>query len=129
MVGVSAFLHPAHLAVGGNRPKRTEEANIRIGIQAEGGDWSNTPFIPSNGVAFGVIKASGQPKSSYAPTAKNSVYELCYRVSPMEGEWGAFSRSMFVTSRYLIRNDSDSVTFVIKQAGSDDASSLTIFPG
>lgn len=59
----------------------------------------------------------------------SKLYELCYTVSDVEGEWGEFSRLMMVSPRFMMRNDSSRFTVEVKQAGTPDSSSLKLCPG
>ena len=59
----------------------------------------------------------------------SDLYEFCYTVSDVDGEWGEFSRSMEVSPRFLIRNDSTNVHMKVKQSGAPDSTSVTIQPG
>jgi hypothetical protein len=58
-----------------------------------------------------------------------ALFELCYSISPLDGDWGEFSRLMLVTSRFLLRNDSSSLVFEVKQTGSPDLTAVRIGPG
>lgn len=127
VAGVNAFLHPPRLGAG-HRGNLRDHRHMRIGIQTDGGQWSQTPAIPNSGLAFGVMKVRG-PKESAVCSLDSEVHELCYRVSPIGGEWGTFSRSMFITSRFFVRNDSASSTFLIKQAGSHNSTATLLLPG
>ena len=57
------------------------------------------------------------------------LYEFCYTVCDVDGEWGEFSRSMEVSPRFLIRNDSTSVHMKVKQSGAPDSTCVIIQPG
>jgi hypothetical protein len=57
------------------------------------------------------------------------LYELCYTVSDVEGDWGEFSRAMTVSPRFLVRNESERISIEVKQAGASDATSLKLSPG
>ena len=59
----------------------------------------------------------------------SDLYEFCYTVSDIDGEWGEFSRSMEVSPRFLIRNDSTTIHMQVKQTGSPDSTCLTLKPG
>jgi hypothetical protein len=57
------------------------------------------------------------------------MFELCYSISPLDGDWGLFSRSLLLTSRFLLRNDSARVSFQVKQTGASDDTVVEIGPG
>jgi len=57
------------------------------------------------------------------------VFDLCYQVSELKGDWGEFTRILEVAPRFLVRNDSKSLTFEIKQAGTPDDFTSIILPG
>lgn len=59
----------------------------------------------------------------------SDLYEFCYTVSDIDGEWGDFSRCMEVSPRFLIRNDSKSVHMKVKQSGAPNSTCVTIKPG
>lgn len=110
---------------------------FRVALKVNSGKWAMTSMIPKHGTSHGALRAlkarwprvqtSSIPDHASAFSA--SVYELCYAVSPLDGVWGDFSRLMLVTDRFLLRNASKSVTFEVKQCGSDDESSVCIGPG
>lgn len=112
--------------------------NARIGIQVNGGRWAISSDIPNiSGRIYGAIRARGsrwpeltliENRVSSAPFS-TSVFELCYAISPLDGAWGEFSRLLTVTSRFLLSNNSRSITFEVKQTGSSDNSSVKISPG
>lgn len=57
------------------------------------------------------------------------LFELCYVISDAESEWGDFSRTVEVSPRFVVRNDSSTWCLRIKQAGAPDVSSLSLNPG
>lgn len=59
----------------------------------------------------------------------SDLYEFCYTVSDIDGEWGEFSRSMEVSPRFLIRNDSKTVHLGVKQTGAPNSTSVILTPG
>ncbi len=59
----------------------------------------------------------------------STLYDLCYVVTDVEGEWGEFSRVMSVAPRFMMRNDSTRFSIEVKQAGTPDSSSLKLPPG
>ena len=108
------------------------ELSLQLAIQVNGGRWSQVAAIPRQGSFHGVVRVS---KSRWlygdgeSHDADKTVYELCYVVSPLDGDWGLLTRSFIVTSRFLLRNESKVVAFEVKQAGAIDASSVIIRPG
>lgn len=109
---------------------------FRVALKANGGKWAMTSMIPKHGTSHGALRVlkARWPRVhtsslSHTPAVSATVYELCYVVSPLDGVWGDFSRVMLVTDRFLLRNDSKSVIFEVKQCGSDDESSVRIGPG
>jgi len=58
-----------------------------------------------------------------------AVYELCYSVSPLNDDWGEFSRVLLVSSRFMLRNDSRKLVFEVKQSGADDSTAVKVGPG
>ena len=69
-----------------------------------------------------------QPEFSKTCLSPN-VYDLCYHISVLEGTWGEFSRTLTLTPRFLIRNDSSTFEFGIKQTGSADNTMLRVGKG
>jgi hypothetical protein len=59
----------------------------------------------------------------------SNLYEFCYTVADMDGEWGEFSRSMEVSPRFLVRNDSKAVHMKVKQSGAPNSTCVTLKPG
>ena len=107
-------------------------SSLQLAIQVNGGRWSQISAIPRQGSFHGVVRVS-KSRWLFAEGESNgadkTVYELCYVVSPLDGDWGLLTRSFIVTSRFLCRNDSKVVAFEVKQAGATDASSVVIQPG
>jgi SHR-binding domain of vacuolar-sorting associated protein 13 len=62
-------------------------------------------------------------------TAITTVYELCYTVRLLVGDWGLVSLSMIVTSRFILRNDSKKIGFLLKQCGTMDETAGEVSPG
>lgn len=56
------------------------------------------------------------------------LYELCYQVSDLEGDWGEFSRLCLLTPRFMFRNDSKLVWLEVKQAGASDETATILRP-
>lgn len=90
-----------------------------------------TSRIPAQGVVYGAVRAASTRARNQSDRQADSteVYELCYSVQPLEGEWGALSRLMIVSSRFLVRNDSNVFTFEVKQVGCPDSSARLLSPG
>jgi hypothetical protein len=66
----------------------------------------------------------------FKPACLNpDLFELCYSIADVEGEWGEFSRTMEVSPRFIVRNDSKSICMKVKQAGSPDSTCLRLMPG
>ncbi|KAL7566351.1 hypothetical protein ACA910_013669 [Epithemia clementina (nom. ined.)] len=108
--------------------KDRKRKTLQLGIQVNGGEWSLMSQIPAAGVLYGVIRASSSRWRS-ATNCPYGTYELCYNVSPLDGEWGDFSRLMTISSRFVVRNDSKNLSFEVKQAGADDATATVIHIG
>jgi SHR-binding domain of vacuolar-sorting associated protein 13 len=108
------------------------EHHVQLAIQVNGGRWSQISTIPRQGSYHGVVRVS---KSRWlypdgeAPNTDKTVYELCYDVSPLDGDWGLLTRSFLVTSRFVLRNESKVISFQVKQCGAEDDTSLIIQPG
>jgi hypothetical protein len=45
------------------------------------------------------------------------LHELCYKVSVLGGDWGDFTRLFLLTSRFMLRNDSQVLAIEVKQSG------------
>jgi SHR-binding domain of vacuolar-sorting associated protein 13 len=115
-----------------SRDKKAENSGIQLAVQVNGGRWSLISAIPPQGSANGVIRATRARWSNVAgeiSPADSSVCELCYVVSPLDGDWGLLTRSLLLTSRFLVRNDSATISFEVKQTGSSDFSSVILQPG
>ena len=103
-------------------------ASFQIGVQVNQGAWSMMSKVPAEGVVYGAVRASSARWKDLSSTPA-STYELCYDVSPVEGAWGIFSRLLMVSSRFIFRNDSRSLSFEIKQAGTTDSSAIVVAAG
>lgn len=137
---VNAFYRPSFQKPQRRQvPEKMEEvATFQVAMQVEGGRWALTSKIPSHGSTYGVVRAARarwpritRPLSSQKATDRgnSAVYEFCYVVSPLEGAWGELTSVMFVTSRFVLRNDSSQITFEVKQSGADDSSAVQVGPG
>lgn len=135
--GVNAFYHSVQPATRITKDAQLEKAGIRVAIQVDGGKWTLTSNLPSEGSVHGVIRVSKARWPRSISTLKDdesavpltSIYELCYSLKPLNDNWGLFSRSMIVTSRFLLRNDSTKFSFEVKQYGSSDSTKVEILPG
>lgn len=129
--GVDAFVHLPREMGPVVRDGKTEHS-LQLAIQVNGGRWSQISAIPRQGSFHGVVRVS---KSRWlfaegeSHVADKTVYELCYVVAPLDGDWGLLTRSLIVTSRFLLRNDSKGIAFEVKQTGASDSSSVIIQPG
>jgi hypothetical protein len=131
--GIAAFCQPARRRT---TPGTEEGDMFQMAVQIEGGQWALTPMIPNRGAAHGVIRVA---KSRWPhrhvgvdtgkPPADNAAYELCYSIAPLDDDWGDVSRLMVLTSRFLLRNDSKSQVFEVKQASTSDRLAASLNPG
>ena len=135
--GVDTFFQPVPPSKETmQREKSRRQTGIQVAVQVGGGKWSSTAVLPSQGTVYGVLRAL-KARWPEAPISKNEIgnpgmfqrCELCYTISPLDGDWGLLTRSMLVTSRFLLRNDSMLLVFEVKQAGADDSTSVKISPG
>jgi hypothetical protein len=130
-----------------------EETTLKIAMKCGDGTWTTPINIQNTGRSHGVVRVLASrwpsltrqhilpPKEpakngeilgslSYGTACLDSdLFELCYSVSDVDGEWGEFSRSMVVSPRFLIRNNSKRLTIEVKQTGASDSSSLRLGPG
>ena len=109
---------------------------VQVAVQVDGGRWSITAIMPSHGTIYGVLRAAKArwPEAhgntgEAERTGSCQRYELCYSISPLDGDWGLLTRSMLVSSRFLLRNDSSMTVFEVKQTGADDITCVRISPG
>lgn len=120
-----------HTSIQKRRTREGEVFDASIAVQINGGRWSLLPIIPTNGTAYGVLRAQGGRWPSTPPLCSNDriLYELCYSIAPLDGEFGLFSRALLVSSRFLIRNDSEEISYIVKPIESGDSSAICIEPG
>lgn len=91
--------------------------------------------IPQSGPAEGVIRvlASRWPAvtrmNPSEATHRPDLFEICYNVTDLPGEWGELSRLVTMRPRFLLKNDSSTLIFEVKQAGVLDQDSIRILPG
>lgn len=109
--------------------KGSSESKFSVGVKVLDGMWSVTSSIPRHGTAYGALRVSQARMSKSPQSTPTAVYELCYTVSPLSDLWGALSRNMLFSSRFLVRNDSKALSFEVKQSGSDDKTALPLSPG
>jgi Vacuolar-sorting-associated 13 protein C-terminal/SHR-binding domain of vacuolar-sorting associated protein 13/Autophagy-related protein C terminal domain len=147
--GINACHHPASESPLVNKAstnkfddgRQNEKQMYKFALRNQDSEWSSMFEIPETGPAEGIIRVL----SSRWPivTRKNStlsqkrrevsldpdVFELCYSVTELPGEWGEFSRIVKITPRFFVKNNSSSVAFEMKQAGVLDSASLKLYPG
>jgi hypothetical protein len=133
--------------------KDEEETLFKIAVKCGDGTWCSPVTIPSAGTSHGVIRVlasrwpsltrtrvsppedpskNGEKLSSISYRSgclDSDLFELCYSISDVEGEWGEFSRSMILSPRFLVRNDSEKLTIEVKQTGAPDSTLLRLGPG
>jgi hypothetical protein len=130
MDDVSAYcsIHPS---IKKRKTREGEVFDSSIAIQMSGGRWSVLPVIPTHGSAYGVLRVQGNrwPLTPAVSAADSMIHELCYSISPLDGEFGFYTRSLVVCSRFLIRNDSKGCSFLVKPNGVDDSFTLFLRPG
>ena len=135
IAGINAFYHSQSEHFQGKIEKEKREKAFSIAVQMEGGRWTQTSAIPPLGTVFGALRVTSTRwprlgRAGHAPSMRDfSVFELCYSVSALDGEWGEFTRLMLVTSRFLVRNDSRRMYFEVKQSGADDSTAVKVAPG
>ena len=70
------------------------------------------------------------PRHTYRkPCLDPSLMELCYSIDDLEGDWGEFSRLMTTSPRFLLKNDSKTVSLEVKQTGASDGTFVSLLPG
>jgi hypothetical protein len=83
-----------------------------------------TVDIVSNGLAAGIDSPSNIKFS--VGNLSPSCYELSYQVSVLSGPWGEYSRLLLLYPRFILRNDSETWHFDVKQVGAPDSTSIHI---
>lgn len=131
-----------------------DEEFTKISIRCAGGQWSAPCVVPQTGGAHGIIKVpatrwptltklSNQKAAELTPAMNSldtsgilscaslspALYELCYKVADLGDDWGEFTRMFFLTPRFMMRNDSLSLSVEIKQSGAPDESAVLVEPG
>lgn len=136
--GIFGYYHPRRDTGVRKYEEKSTQSTTRIGIQVNGGRWALSSDIPNiSGRIFGAIRAWGSrwpdltiiDKQVSPLSLSTPIFELCYAISPLDGAWGEMSRSLTVTSRFLLSNNSSSISFEVKQTGSSDITSIKISPG
>jgi len=134
--GVNAYFQPVALSNEGLIEKNRKRLGVQVAVQVDGGRWSTTAVLPSQGTVYGVLRSTkarwpnAPDRTSEAESpGSHQRCELCYAISPLDGDWGLLTRSMLVSSRFLLRNDSSTTVFEVKQTGADDFTSVKISPG
>ena len=149
--GIDAFHHPVGDAVPTDGAQNTKQEDGRLrrdalhhfSLRHAGGEWSSTIHLPQSGPADGVIRVLSSRWPAVTRTAclrstaglagetslRPDLFEVCYNVSDLTGEWGDFSRLVTITPRFHLRNDSSSMPYEVKQAGVLDAEAILVYPG
>jgi hypothetical protein len=114
-----------------NSKLNMEQPDMQFAVQVNGGRWALTSYIPAHGVVYGAMRATSArwPQLKTKAVTSTSVFELCYSISPLDQEWGDLTRLFLVSSRFLLRNDSQQLTFEMKQVGSGDSTAVVVGPG
>lgn len=132
--------------------KEDDDTALRISVKTGDGRWCSPVVIPDAGTSHGVIKLLSSrwpmltlkrilppsqlnlkgekiPSVSYKSSSLDAdLFELCYTISDVDGEWGEFSRSMEVSPRFLVKNTSDKFVLEVKQTGAADTTLLRLRP-
>lgn len=129
--GVNAYFQTRSVRKRKSREPRDGINDICVAVQVEGGKWSVTSLIPPQGSCFGVLKApkARWPEAIQGASTDPAMFELCYSVSSLEADWGLLTRSLMLTSRFLLRNDSSTIIFEVKQCGASDKTITELMPG
>jgi SHR-binding domain of vacuolar-sorting associated protein 13 len=95
------------------------------------GNVSETGASPSSKVQRNLLKLRDTEQDFvFKPGCLSAdLFDLCYSVSDVPGEWGEFSRCLEVSPRFLIRNDSIKHPIKVKQTGAPESTSLALQPG
>lgn len=129
---MNAFFQFPKISKQTSLDKKMEHSGIQLAVQVHGGRWSLISGIPRQGSVHGVVRvnrARWPNAMGELPASDSAVYELNYCVSALDGDWGLLTRSLVLTSRFLLRNDSSTTTFEVKQTGASDISAVIIRPG
>jgi hypothetical protein len=120
-----------HSSIKKRKAREGDVLDSSIAIQITGGQWSLLPIIPTNGSAYGILRVPGSrwPSTPALSTSDTMIHELCYSVSPLDGEFGLYTRSLVICCRFLVRNDSKDWSFFVKPTGADDSLALFLKPG
>jgi len=101
----------------------------RMCLRIKDGAWTSISNLPSNGKVYGVTKASRARWPRITLDDGAGTFELCYALTPIEGPYGEVTRLLTVSTRFLIRNESSSQSYRIKQSGASDSSATLVKPG
>ena len=83
--------------------------------------------ITGNSLAAGI---KGLSKMKFGDGSLSpKCFDVCFRVSDIESQWGEHSRLLILYPRFNIRNDSENWHMEIKQAGSPDHMAVRLKPG
>ncbi|KAG7345960.1 vacuolar-sorting-associated protein 13 C-terminal domain containing protein [Nitzschia inconspicua] len=134
----------------------TSDVPVKISVKCADGKWSSPITVPENGTSYGIVKVLATRWPHLMPEKENKslsgvvvkrkenfsqnvffrtgclapdLFELCYVVSDAEGDWGEFSRTIEISPRFVLRNDSATLCLKIKQVGAPDSSCLDLLPG
>ncbi|CAJ1945620.1 unnamed protein product [Cylindrotheca closterium] len=129
-----------------------DDAAFKISVKSGDGRWCSPVAIPDNGATHGVIRllSSRWPTltmervrpqderslkgekirgfSYKSASLEPDLFELCYSVADVDGEWGEFSRTMEISPRFLIKNTSEKFVIEAKQCGASDDTMLRLGP-
>lgn len=129
-----------------------DDAAFKVSLKSGDGRWCSPVAIPESGTSHGVIRllSSRWPKltmerlrppdghslkgekirdfSYKSASLEADLFELCYSVADVDGEWGEFSRSMEISPRFLIKNSSEKLVIEAKQTGASDGTMLRLGP-
>jgi hypothetical protein len=62
-------------------------------------------------------RSSSKGEFTSGASLSPELHELCYKVSVLGGDWGDFTRFFLLTSRFMLRNDSQVLAIEVKQSG------------
>ena len=140
-------------------PESDDDNPLMFYFKINDSRWSSPALVPSNGPAHGILRipaarwpalvkskekiteptfygnslSAGFPGLSTvkfnAGSLSSKAFDVCYRVTPIEGQWGDHSRILVLYPRFFIRNDSKECYMDIKQSGATDKSSIRVKPG
>jgi hypothetical protein len=88
-----------------------------------------TAELPRAYGAHDPIKGSPLKGEFTSASLSPELHELCYKVSVLGGDWGDFTRLFLLTSRFMLRNDSQVLAIEVKQSGAPDEKAVVVNPG